>query len=367
MCLLKKMLFFQVVLSVIIFSSCDSGNDNVYSGDEELSGDSASGSNDETNEYQERPDKDTKPGGGGQDWDFDYDQQDIENVDTETPDSSEVDEENGGIYAIDPDVAKCEEGAVNSSQKDMVLERINYIRSLHDLPPVVYNEEDDVYTANCALVIAANKQLSHTPGEDWTCYSEDAYTGCNKSNIYIQWGGDPLLFKSESVVDAFMTDEDVESLGHRRWLIDPWLAHISFGRVDDLGKSITGSAIKVINTDEQNISSSTIDYVAYPYEYYPQELYNDNVMMSFTVISDRLNKWKNNQVDFLTTAVTIRDSANKAVSVTGVKKDNDGYGVPNNIRWFASSIEPGMKYDVTITNVLVNSVPKTYTYWFELK
>ena len=369
MCSLKLRFYFSVLLILLFLLGCDKGNGNVYSGDENVTGDSISENGDETNEYQERPDSDNRPGGNNGITDNDiYQIDDMNDPDDDAlnPDNN-VNDDEGAVYSSEPDVAKCVEGAVSESEKDIVLERINYIRSLHGLPSVVYEENDDIYTAECALIIAANEDLSHTPGSDWKCYSEDAYTGCNKSNIFIQWGIEPAMFKSESVVDAFMTDEGVESLGHRRWMIDPWLAHISFGRADDFSNKITGSAIKVINLDEQNISSSNIEFVAYPYEDYPTELYNENVMMSFTVIADRLNKWNNDDVDLLTAAIAIKDPANNLIKVSGTKSDNDGYGVPNNLRWYAESIEPGVRYNVAITNVLVNNIPKTFSYWFELK
>ncbi|HNW82434.1 MAG TPA: CAP domain-containing protein [bacterium] len=358
---------FLPVFMVLFFFACNQRNDNIYSGDENAVNDSISDTGDDDYEYQVRPDSDHRPGGGGSETnnDIDYmeDDQDINNDDNDDIN----DEENNSIYSSEPDVAKCAAGTVSGNEKDIVLKRVNYIRSLHDLPPVVYKDEDDVYAAECALIIAANEELSHTPGSDWKCYSEDAYTGCNKSNIFIQWGIDPLLFKSKTVVDAFMTDEDVESLGHRRWLIDPWLAHISFGRADDFSKKITGAAIKVINTDEQDISGSGIEFVAYPYKYYPAEFYNENVMMSFTVIKDKMNKWNNDQVDFLTAAIAIKDPDNKLIKVSGKKSDSEGYGVPNNLRWYAQSVETGVKYNVTITNVLINNIPETFSYWFELK
>ncbi len=367
---MKKILhciLFAVLM--FLFFACDSGKDKIY-GDDALS-DSNSSVDDEITEYMERPDSDTYPGGGGTKTDSDNPAtDDVEEADDnpsvdvndETPD--ETDE---GIYSTDPSVGACESGQVAKNQKTLVLDRLNYIRSLHNLPPVVYEENDDTVTAECALVIAANKQLSHTPDNSWKCFSADAYTGCNKSNIFIQWGGDPLSFRSESVVDAFMTDEDVASLGHRRWFIDPWLAHISFGRADDTYNKVLGAAIKVINDTDQSIASSSIEYVAYPYEYYPAELYNDNVMLSFTLIYDRNNKWTNNKVSFASSAVAITDPSNKTIKISGMKFDNDGYGVPNNIRWFAEGIKSGVKYDVVITNVKVNTTFKNYSYWFELK
>ena len=320
-------------------------------------------------DYQERPDSGNFPGSGSSDKDAvgtatDDDKEPVEDTDTEM---SDIDEQEEGIYSEEPTVASCGSGSVSSSEKLEVLQWVNYIRSLHDLPPVVYEEGDDVYTAECSLVIAANNKLDHFPDSSWDCYTEDALTGCSNSNIYIYSGGNPLSVTSESIINAYMTDVGVDSLGHRRWLIDPWLDHVSFARVDDVQNRVLGSAIKVINDQQQDISGSDIEFVAYPYEYYPKELFNSEVQMSFTVIEDKTSKWQNDDVDFKTAAIMITDPDKNKVSVSGRAFDNDGYGVPNILRWTADSVQEGVRYDVVISGVRVNNVSENYSYWFELK
>jgi len=320
-------------------------------------------------DYQDRPDSGNIPGGGSSDEDnvvpvVDNDQEMVEDKDLEVTDTDELEE---GVYSQEPTVDSCESGSVSDSEKTKVLVWVNYIRSLHDLSPVAYEEDDDIYTAECSLVIAANKRLEHFPDSSWDCFTEDALTGCSKSNIYIYSGGNPLSVPSESIINAYMTDIGVEVLGHRRWLIDPWLAHVSFSRVDDVHNKVLGSAIKVINDEQQDISGSDIEFVAYPYEYYPKELFNSDVQMSFTVVEDTTSKWQNDDVDFLTAAIAVTDPDNKKMTVSGRASDNEGYGVPNILRWKVDSAQEGVKYNVVISNVRVNNVPKTYSYWFELK
>ncbi len=274
-----------------------------------------------------------------------------------------------GLYADEPDAAHCVAGAASDYQKQIVLDRVNYIRSLHGLYPVDYNPEFDGLTAECALIIAANRKLSHTPGTDWKCWSQDAYDGCNTSNIYVQWGRDRDDFSSLSVVDSFMTDEGVDSLGHRRWLVDPWLAYISFGRVDTgiPGNNTTGAAIRVINDEMQSVGGSGLEFVAYPFESYPAELYNDDVMMSLTVIGSTVSKWSDaNRAGFSGAIVTVTGPGGSDIPVSNILYDDDGYGVPNNIRWFATGVEPGVRYDVGVAGVDVDGSSRDYSWWFEL-
>ena len=258
-----------------------------------------------------------------------------------------------GLYAVEPDVARCQAGEVSEQEKQKVLDRVNFIRSLHGLDPVEYNPAGDEQTAQCALIISANRKLSHTPDTGWTCWSQDAYDGCNSSNIYIQWGRARDEFASETIVDGFMTDEGVETLGHRRWLIDPWLADISFGRVDrtspDQYRNTTGAAIQVIGGAQQNIGSSGIEFVAYPFEDYPAELYSGDVMMSLTVIADASAKYRNEDVGFSSASISVIGPGGIALAIGDVQYDNDWYAVPNNLRWYVQGVKSGVTYDVTVS------------------
>ena len=288
-----------------------------------------------------------------------------------------------GIYASEPDFSSCDAGIPTDAEKQKVLARINYIRAIHNLKPVEYDEDGDGMTAECSLVIAANEQLSHQPKSSWKCYSQEAYDGCYSSNISLVMttNADTTLMDSTSIVDGFLTDENEVppvTLGHRRWMTDPWLAHISFGRADysdGSGHFVLGSAIRVINrddpSDQQDISDTDIKFVAYPFENYPAELYNDNVMMSFTVIGDKFSKYNNGEgkinLNSATVAIIGPDNKTMKIKSGSLATDYSGSGVPNSLRWYAEGIKPNAKYNVTILNVFVNNNPESYQYWFELK
>lgn len=359
---MKKLQLIVSLMILLTFTACNTGVDEPYTGYDDYIDKSDW-------DYQERPDSGgslTTPKGDKEQTESAHDEDMVNTEDKDSVEDPDIDIADDAVYLEEPVVDSCESGEVSDSEKQRVLKYVNYIRSLHDLPPVTYNEDDDVYTAECSLVIAANKKLDHHPDSSWDCFTEDALTGCSKSNIYIFSGGNPLSVSSESIIDAYMTDVGVDSLGHRRWLIDPWLDYVSFARVDDVDKRVLGSAIKVINDDQQDISDSSIEFVAYPFEYYPKELFNAGVQMSFSVIDNTNSKWLNDDVDFRTAAITIIDPDNKKLGISGRAFDNDGYGVPNIIRWQVDSVKNNTKYEVTISNVLVNNIPKQYSYWFEL-
>lgn len=404
-----KKVFFAAFFVLIFFVSCsNSSKDGVYGGFDDDEEGSSEVSDSDHGSY-ERPDEAPMPGGSGgsggnggpnggtgsKDGDTSENDEDLEPGNDEEPgnddDNGEIHDgdsdsdgekpdENGeeeGVYALEPDVGSCTSGIPSDSEKKKVLDRINYLRSIHKLDPVVYDDKDDEVTAECALVIAANEQLSHTPDSSWKCWSQVAYDGCSSSNIHIGMASyDMSSTDSATIVDDFMTEEyqgEPKTLGHRRWLIDPWLTHIAFGRADYYdgnGYFVLGSAIKVINDDDGTgaIAGSDIKFVAYPFENYPADLYNDNIMMSFTVIKDRFSKYSNGTgINFASATIAIIDPDNKTMKVKNIDYDTQGYGVPNNLRWYVEGIKPNVKYNVTVSNIMINDNPEFYQYWFELK
>ena len=420
-----KKLFFTAFLALIFSVSCSNGgSDSVYGGIEDVNEDPSSETADEDLQPEERPDNTPTPGGTGgggggshsgstgskdddksesdedyvpendsenpvsdddngeiQDEISDSDSDNGENPDEnqEKPDNDTEDDDE--IYALQPDVGKCTSGIPSDNEKLKVLNRLNYLRSLHNLKPVKYDDAYDEMTGECSLVIAANEQLSHTPEKSWKCWSQVAYDGCYSSNISLSMttNYDTYLIDSATIIDGFMTEENEvppTTLGHRRWFIDPWLNTIAFGRADysdGHGHFVLGSAVRVINrdnpNDQQDISDTDIKFVAYPFENYPQELYNNNVMMSFTVIGDKNSKINNGtNINFASATIAVINSGtNKTMKVKNIEFDTQGYGVPNNLRWYAEGIKPNVKYNVTISNVMVNNNSEFYQYWFELK
>ena len=394
---------------------CDNGNsgsiyDDVEYGDD-IVADNPSEVSDEDVSKSERPDNAPRPGGGGssngssngsgnsggssddEDDDSEYSDDSDEDVESyviindgggsnETPDEDdEGDAEEEELYYLWPEIESCSSGVPSDSEKQKVLNRLNYIRSIHGLPQVVYDTEGDEITAECSLIIAANNiegsplQLSHEPPKSWDCWSQQAYDGCHSSNIHVGWAQNTDLSSVDSaeIVDGFMVDKDVDSVGHRRWFLDPWLGHISFGRADYTdgnGIFVLGSAVKVIHDDRPDVSDLEIDFIAYPFESYPKKLYPGSfTRMSFTVLKDKINKFGNaSSMNLASATIAIIDSTNnKTIAVSGLQYDTDGIGVPNNISWLAEGIEYNKKYNVTVSNIMVNNVSTLYQYWFELK
>ncbi|GAG72249.1 unnamed protein product [marine sediment metagenome] len=265
------------------------------------------------------------------------------------------------IYEILPDIQNCYEGILKDSEKQKVLEEFNFIRNLHGLNLVSYNYEDDIYTTKAALIIVANEEMNHHPDQSYQCWTEEGEFGSSHSNLHMSWGWEDKIPKSEDFVIGWIVDEEVESLGHRRWMLFPFLSNISYGRVDVLG--FTGAVIKVINDE---INPSNVDFVAYPYEKYPRNLFTKNWYLSFSVVADRYNLWNNEKVDFSNTVIEIYNENGEALQINSIHYDNEGYGIPNNLQWKVNGIKYDVKYTVNIKNVKVAGANKNYEYWFKL-
>jgi hypothetical protein len=102
------------------------------------------------------------------------------------------------------------------------LKLINLYRWLADLPSVVTDPERDRQAQACSLMMQAEGSLSHEPGTDWACYSQEGADGAGSSNI----SGGPGVVS----VDRYMIDQgNATTIGHRRWTLSNSLGPIGLG------------------------------------------------------------------------------------------------------------------------------------------
>lgn len=275
------------------------------------------------------------------------------------------------LYDRIPDLADCDEGSLKMSEKMKAVDYVNAIRRLHGLAPVIYRSDDDRAVAESALIMAANNVLTHEPSSNLSCWTREGAEASEESNLAIMsfTGTGQELATTEQMIDMFWKDTLVEDLGHRRWLLDPFLKFVSFGRVDRPasagGLGVTAATMRIVYPERQDVSGSSVDYVAYPYRDYPAELYNGDLMMSFSVVADRRVFRNNVNVDFRGARVEIVGQKGERVPVAGMLHDNLAYGLPNCLYWRAD-VRPGIRYAVRVSGVRVAGDVKSYEYWFTL-
>lgn len=276
------------------------------------------------------------------------------------------------LYAEQPDFERCRPGRLRPEITTTLTARVNEVRALHGLAPVTYDPATENTAVAAALVFAANGSLSHYPGSWWRCFTEDASTGARLSNIF---GGasERLIFVSmDEMVTGWMTDVrhmNPGSIGHRRWLLDPFLATISFGRVAGIlpdGRRTDGAAMRIIGSNRVVPEPIEGGFIAYPFGDYPARFWDPRAQLSFAVLVDLRDKTASEQVDYAQARVSVRQRGGEALEVGRVSFDNNTYGLPNSLQFAAEGLQPGVSYDVSIRGVRVQGQSRDFAYSFRI-
>ncbi len=128
-------------------------------------------------------------------------------------------------------LAQCAPGTTTSAYLNAGLARVNYFRAMAGLPASTtfladYNQK----AQQAALMMLANQALSHSPPNNWTCYTADGATAAGLSNLSAGSAG------AESVT-GYMNDAQVPELGHRRWIMHPSTQNMGLGAVEDAAQA----------------------------------------------------------------------------------------------------------------------------------
>ncbi len=250
------------------------------------------------------------------------------------------------LYAEAPDIDRCRPGRLRPEVISTLTARVNEVRALHGLAPVTYDPATEDTATAAALTFAANGSLSHYPGSWWRCFTEDASTGARLSNIFGGLASERLIFVSmDEMVTGWMTEVrhmNPGSIGHRRWLLDPFLATISFGRVAGLlpdGRRTDGAALRIIGSNRVVPEPVEGGFIAYPFGDYPSQFWDPRALLSFSVLVDLRDKTASEQVDYADAEVLVRQRGGAAVEVSRVSFDNNAYGLPNSLQFAAEDLQ----------------------------
>lgn len=277
------------------------------------------------------------------------------------------------LYAEQPDFEQCRPGRLKPEITTTLTARVNEVRALHGLAPVTYDPATENTAVAAAMVFAANGSLSHYPGSWWRCFTEDAATGARLSNIFGGLASQRLVFVSmDEMVTGWMTDVrhiNPGSIGHRRWLLDPFLATISFGRVAGIlpdGRRTDGAALRIIGSNRFVPEPIEGGFIAYPFGDYPARFWDPSAMLSFAVLVDLRDKNASEQVDYSGAQITVRRTGGAPVEVSRVSSDHNALGLPNSLQFAAEGLQPGVSYDVAIRNVRVQGQSRDFAYSFRI-
>lgn len=274
------------------------------------------------------------------------------------------------VYVQQPNVAQCFAGVLHDKQKQHAIKTLNHIRQLHGLSPVSYDYQSDHEVMSASLLFVANRSLSHTPSSQWKCYNKTGADGASKSNIVLTRHARPN-FPEEDIVGYLIDDRRTQhiDIGHRRWLLDPFLKQVAYGSVwDKHGGGFSGSALKVAYSEQGQHQRVQLKqpYVAYPMGHYPVQYFSPRVPFSFSVVEFQQNKWENQYVDFSHAEVHISDPQGSRLNVSHLYYDNKSTGIANNLQFHVHGVQTNVNYTVSIKKVKVKQHFKNYQYQFKI-
>ena len=114
---------------------------------------------------------------------------------------------------------RCRAGHPSRRAQAATLESLNFVRSLGGLAPVRWSPMLSAKAQRAALIMSANKSLSHTPPRSWKCWSRVGSNAAGHSNLALAF---PSI-TAGGVIGQYMDDMGSSNIfaGHRRWLMNP--------------------------------------------------------------------------------------------------------------------------------------------------
>lgn len=278
------------------------------------------------------------------------------------------------LFSAAPDVGACVPGALTPEYQARVVRRINQLRRHHELPDVVISKDELAAAQEVALVAVANAKLTHSLPANAFCNSPEATKSSAESLLFLSAGNqvgnvrDPDRFLGD-----WLRDVDVPSLGHRRWLLDPFVSEVAFGfvqgkpKVDFPYQPVVGAALHVVDEKDVDLTWWASDFVAYPFGLYPAAFVDKSWLLSFSVVADRSQRLGSvDRVSFAKAEVKVTDEAGTAHAVADLRGAYDLTGVPNALSWRTEGLTNGVKYVVNVTGVTVDEQARDFEYWFLL-
>lgn len=240
-------------------------------------------------------------------------------------------------------IGSCRAGNTDDLFKGDVLYRVQWFRAMAGVNPAIsLNEESNRLAQEAALVMAAAGDLSHEPDSSWPCYSQAAYDGASRSNLFLGLFGVPAI-------DGYIEDpgEDNYEVGHRRWILDPTLSSIGTGDTRNSNSLFLTSS----ETDTQVATRENIGYVMWP----PR---------GHVPRSQIYERWSisHQSADFSRAVVTVSHNGRTRV-FDHPHSDSKGYGSMNSLvfNWPHPAKGSGPIY-VTVKNIELDRVFTTLEY-----
>ncbi len=159
-------------------------------------------------------------------------------------------------------------GKVSQDSIQNGLNALNFVRFVAGLSSVEIDETLQDYTQKAAVVMHANKEMSHFPAKPANMqddFYQAGYQGAGESNIAYGSMQHNLAY---DVIEMWMEDGDssnIQRVGHRRWCLNPEMAYTGFGYSDGYSA--------MYSFDDRGSGDVDAGYIPWPAEVMPYKYF----------------------------------------------------------------------------------------------
>jgi len=240
-------------------------------------------------------------------------------------------------------VATCTVGTQSAASIAATLYSVNAVRDFAGVAPVAFDPALNRKALAAALMMDAKRELSHTPGTDWPCYSSEGAEGARASNLS---GGSSAV----GAILGWMDDSYTPSLGHRLPILSPLRATFGTGSTGGFSSALyVFGAFKPSPTIPAVLAWPPPGHVPWPLVQgsWSAALHTPGTMDA--------------------SGAQVRVSIDgRAATVTGVTDMGAGYGSGRQLKWDVGLVtgdrDADRTVEVTIDGVKVNGIARQYRY-----
>jgi uncharacterized protein YkwD len=252
------------------------------------------------------------------------------------------------------ELASCTPGTLSADYQAATILRVNWFRAMAGIPADVTLDSDfSAKAQQAALMMAANRQLSHHPPSSWDCYTADGAEAAGNANLSLGNAGPDAVFSQ------MRDDGDSNAaVGHRRWILYPQTQRMGAGSISATEWYEISNALWVF--DDNMWSARPIvrdEFIAWPPPgYVPYQTVFPRWSFSYS------------DADFSAAGVTMTQKGSP-ITVT-LEPLRDGAG-ENTLVWLPAPYQQGdpwaqpaadETYQVRVSNVLLDGVSQDFTY-----
>lgn len=243
--------------------------------------------------------------------------------------------------------AQCAAGSTTAASRAATLRALNFTRSLAGLAPVTFNSVLNLRSQRTALLMSANRALSHAPPRSWRCWTSAGAANAGRSNLLLAY---PSL-NSAGIVSQYLDDlgSTNRAAGHRRWLMNPFATQLG------TGSTTTANAITVIGPTSSSRPNPT--WVSWPTPgYFPNTL-------------EPAGRWSlsagSSAISFR--YATVRVYRDGTLLHTAKNAVVDGYAQPTLVWQVPTSVAKTGAFRVVVSGVRRAGTTKRYTRAFSVR